>query len=82
MQAVMQEFLNYIGNLSNVPAEATAVVLETIRKYYQELTEPQMLGFAFFKITELIVRSKPVPEHTQQLYEQCAFDLIDRSIDS
>jgi hypothetical protein len=33
-------------------------------------------------MVEHIMKSKQVPEHTQQLYEQCACDVIDRAIDS
>lgn len=82
MQAVLQEFMTYIGNLPSVQAEATGAAFESIRKYYHEINDPGMLSFAFFKLGELIMRSKAVPEHTQQLFEQCIYDIIDRVIDS
>lgn len=53
-----------------------------MRRYYEECTDPGSLGFILFKMVEHVVKSKQLPEHTQQLYEQCVFDVIDRTIDS
>ncbi len=38
------------------------------------------MSFLLFKMVEQIMRSKQLPEHTQQLYEQCGFDVINRTI--
>lgn len=61
MQSILQDFVNYIGNIISVTPETTSGFLETTRKYYQEITDPQGLGFALYKTAEQIMRMKAVP---------------------
>jgi hypothetical protein len=61
MQTILQDFVTFIGNISSVTPESTAAFLETTRKYYQDITDPQGLGFALYKMAEQIMRTKAVP---------------------
>jgi hypothetical protein len=82
MQALLQEFLNCIGNLQGIPVEFTHSSLENIRKLYLEMTDPQMLGFAFYKMAEQIMKYKAIPENTLWFIDQCVYDIIEKSIQS
>jgi hypothetical protein len=35
--------------------------LDKIHSFYSEMADPQMLGFALFKMAEQIMRSKAIP---------------------
>ncbi len=61
MQTILQDFVNYSGNICSVTPETTSAFLETTRKYYQDITDPQGLGFALYKMAEQIMRMKAVP---------------------
>jgi hypothetical protein len=61
MQSILQDFVNFTGNIYSVTPETTSAYLETARKYYQEITDPQGLGFALYKMAEQIMRMKAAP---------------------
>jgi hypothetical protein len=82
MQALLQEFINFIGNLHGIPVELTHSSLENIRKFYLEMTDPQMLGFAFYKMAEQVMKSKVIPENMLWFIDQCIYDIIEKSIQS
>ena len=79
MQALFQEFLNFVSNLQGLPAESLPTAFDTIQKYYSEM-EPSMMGFALYKLAEQIVRWKAVPEPLFWLADQCLRDLISRIV--
>lgn len=68
--------------MSGIPAHLTAGALDKIRSYYSELTDPQLLSFAYFKMAEQVMRSKAIPEPLLAFHDQCIFDVIERSVHS
>ncbi len=60
-----------------------AATIEKIRSYYNEVTDPQILTFLYYKMAEQILKTKTtVSEGTGCLFDQCIYDIIDRSIAS
>lgn len=66
--------------MSGIPAHLTAGALDKIRSYYSELTDPQLLSFAYFKMAEQVMRSKALPEPLLAFHDQCIYDVIERAV--
>lgn len=79
-QIQLQEFFNTVQHIQTTPPERLQEVLANIRNFYEQCADPQMLGFAFVKFMDMVLRFKQVSEHIRCLLDQSIMDIITKSV--
>ncbi len=81
-QAQLQEFFNNLQLIQTTTPEKVQEVLNDIRNYYQKINDPTVIGFAFLRFSDIILRLKKVNQSVRWLIDQSICDIITKSAQS
>lgn len=81
-QAQLQEFFNNVQQIQTTPPERVEELLSEIRNFYEQVNDPAVLGFAFLRFMDLVLRFKQVSDSARWLVDQSICDIITKSAQS
>lgn len=79
-QAQVQEFISNFLHVQNTPPDMANQFLNNTRALYEQITDPQLLGFLLYKMAEHIMKLKAVSNEIQWMIEQCIYDIISKAV--